>query len=86
MSSTNTNDLPELPPIKRPARPWDMLDKNVGRVSAEVKAERLAACEGCKFFMKLSRNCRKCGCFMDLKTQLPHAECPVGKWGTAEAV
>ena len=78
-------ELPEVPPLKKPARPWDMLNPDVGRVSAQVKAERLSACEGCEFFFKLSRNCRKCGCFMDLKTQLPHAECPVGKWGQADA-
>lgn len=69
-----------LPKLNKPARPWDLINPNIGRVSDEVKQERLSACESCEFFLKLSRNCLKCGCFMDAKTGLPHASCPVGKW------
>jgi hypothetical protein len=69
-----------LPKLNKPARPWDLLNPNIGRVSEGVKKERLSACESCEFFLKLSRNCIKCGCFMDAKTGLPHASCPVGKW------
>lgn len=75
--------LPEVPKL---AKPWDLVNPNIGRVSPEVKAARLDACQNCEFFFKLSRQCRKCGCFMDAKTGLPHAECPVGKWGRAKAV
>jgi hypothetical protein len=74
----------QIPSLVKPAKPWDLLDPNVGRVTDEVKAERLSSCEGCEFFLKLSRNCLKCGCFMDLKTGLPHASCPVGKWHAVE--
>lgn len=79
-----TSPVEEVVTTKKEARPWDMLNPNIGRVSVEVKASRLKACESCEFFTK-TRQCSKCLCFMDLKTQLPHAECPVGKWGTAEA-
>jgi hypothetical protein len=65
---------------EKEARPWDMIDPRIGRVSKVVKAERLTACENCEFFM-ITRQCAKCLCFMDLKTELPHAMCPVGKWG-----
>lgn len=78
-------DLPEVPPLKKPARPWDMLDPNVGRVSDDIQKQRMDICKNCEFLFKLSKQCRKCGCFMDLKTQLPHAECPIGKWDQAEA-
>lgn len=70
-----------LPNLNKPVRPWDMLNPNIGRVTEEVKSERLSICEGCEFFLKISRNCVKCGCFMDAKTGLPHAFCPIGKWG-----
>ena len=75
----------KIPNLNKPARPWDMLNPNIGRVSEKVKQERLSACESCEFFLKLSRNCIKCGCFMDAKTGLPHATCPVGKWGASKA-
>jgi hypothetical protein len=62
-----------------------MLNPNVGRVSKEVSDERMSICESCPFLFKLSKQCRKCGCLMNLKTQLPHSSCPVGKWGNAAA-
>lgn len=65
---------------KKVARPWDMLNKNIGRVSEELKEKRMAICQGCEFYIALTHQCTKCGCIMNLKTQLPHAECPEGKW------
>mgnify|MGYP003337677022 CR=1 FL=1 len=75
-----SNELPKVPPLQKPARPWDMLNPNIGRVSDEVKQTRLDICKACPFFMKISHQCRKCGCIMDAKTGLPHAFCPEGKW------
>ena len=66
-------------------KPWDMLDPNAGRVGEEVLEERLNICGGCEHFIKLTRQCKKCLCFMRLKAQLPKAECPIGKWGQHEA-
>ena len=65
--------------MTRPARPWDVLNPNIQKVSGEIKRHRLDLCESCDEFLP-TRQCGKCLCFMDLKTQLPHAECPVGKW------
>lgn len=79
-------NLPEIPPLQKPARPWDMLDPNVGRVSEEVQKARMDICNDCPFLFKLSKQCRKCGCLMNLKTQLPHSTCPINKWGTSPAV
>jgi len=28
----------------------------------------------------LSKQCKKCGCFMAIKTKLQAATCPLGKW------
>jgi hypothetical protein len=62
------------------ARPWDLLNPNIGRVSDEVKKLRMDYCNGCEFFISLTQQCTKCGCHMPWKTGLPHASCPVGKW------
>lgn len=64
----------------RPARPWDLFNKNLEKVGEELKNERLEICKGCEHFIKLTQSCSKCGCFMSAKTTLPNAECPVGKW------
>lgn len=42
--------------------------------------ERIKVCETCDEFKKLARQCRQCGCFVDLKAQILTAECPTGKW------
>lgn len=62
------------------ARPWDLLNPNIGRVSDEVRESRLSICESCPFYVKLTKQCTKCGCFMPAKTGLPHASCPEHKW------
>lgn len=63
------------------SKPWDLLNPNIGRVSDETLQKRLDICSGCEHFIKLTKQCKKCGCFMRLKGSLPHSECPVGKWG-----
>lgn len=67
------------------SKPWDLLNPNIGRVSGEVLEKRLAICSTCEHFIKLTKQCKKCGCFMRLKGALPHSECPVGKWGQEDA-
>lgn len=62
------------------ARPWDLFNKNIEKVESEISIERLSICQKCPFFMKTTSQCKKCGCIMNLKTKLPHAECPIGKW------
>ncbi len=61
-------------------RPWDMLDPSVERASEEVAKDRFDMCKACPELIKLSNQCKKCGCFMILKTKLAKAECPLGKW------
>lgn len=41
---------------------------------------RLKICQGCEFFESAANRCRKCGCFMSVKTYLKAERCPVGKW------
>lgn len=65
---------------ERPARPWDLFNKNIGRVQTVVAEKRLAICEECPRFIKATTQCKECGCIMKLKTKLPNASCPLGKW------
>lgn len=64
----------------RQARPWDLFNKNIGRVQLEIRDRRMAICRDCKFFVSLTQQCTKCGCIMPAKTVLPNAECPIHKW------
>lgn len=60
-------------------RPWDIMDPNVNRASEEEVASRLDICGGCDE-LSITRQCKKCGCFMDIKAKLEKAVCPLGKW------
>jgi len=61
-------------------RPWDMLNPNVGQVSDEEQTRRFAICKSCPELLSVTNQCKKCGCFMNLKTKLEKATCPIGKW------
>jgi hypothetical protein len=50
------------------------------RSPEELAASRLEICKGCIWFRSKTQTCRKCGCFMKLKTTLEKAKCPIGKW------
>lgn len=45
----------------------------------DVSNYRLSICYDCNKFTKI-RQCKLCGCFMDLKTKLGSSKCPEGKW------
>lgn len=59
---------------------FDLFDPNQPRSDEELKEYRLSICQTCPHFNKRSVRCRKCGCFMSLKTTLKQARCPVGHW------
>lgn len=61
-------------------RPWHLLDPNVPRASDAEATARFNACLGCEHLLKATSQCTKCGCFMNLKTKLAAAKCPIGKW------
>ena len=58
----------------------DLFDPNQPRADRELIESRLAVCNTCPFFFKQLQKCRKCGCFMKLKTTLIQAKCPEGHW------
>jgi hypothetical protein len=59
---------------------FDLFDPNQPRSDKELIESRLAICNTCEWFDKRMVKCRKCGCFMKLKSTLKQAECPIGKW------
>ena len=61
-------------------KPWDLLNPNQPRSQEDLIDARLEICKVCEFYRVKTNQCRKCGCFMKLKTKLEHAKCPIGKW------
>jgi hypothetical protein len=61
-------------------RPWDMINPSIERVSETDQVLRMKICNGCDHLIKLTTQCKKCGCFMTAKTKLANATCPIGKW------
>lgn len=45
-----------------------------------LSQERLEVCRECVFLFKPTMTCKRCGCFMKVKSHLANAECPEGKW------
>ena len=58
----------------------DLFNPEKPRSDQETIDERLAICNTCPQLNKKLMQCRKCGCFMKLKTTLQQAKCPLGKW------
>jgi len=42
--------------------------------------QRYTICKGCEWLSDSGR-CKKCGCFMKLKSRFAAMSCPIGKWG-----
>lgn len=52
------------------------------KLPEEMRQSRYTICNNCEFFYEPTTTCSKCGCIMAVKTYLPFASCPVGKWPT----
>jgi hypothetical protein len=59
---------------------FDLFDPNKPRSDKELIEQRLAICNTCPAFRPKTQRCSKCGCFMQLKSTLLQAKCPIGKW------
>jgi len=59
-------------------KPWDLI--NGDKTPEEISISRLEICKTCEWFRPKTQTCKKCGCFMKLKTTLEKAKCPIGKW------
>ena len=47
--------------------------------SKEESERRMEICKQCPHLTKRNR-CKKCGCFMKIKTKLKRVNCPIYKW------
>ncbi len=53
------------------------------KTTEEERQRRLAICQDCEFLMRRNSStaqCRKCGCFVNLKDGIAEEKCPIGKW------
>ncbi len=66
--------------LPKPVRPWDLLKTSEPRATDEVASDRLSICRQCPELIKTTGQCKKCGCFMNLKVKLAKAYCPLHKW------
>jgi len=64
----------------RAVKPWDLLNTNAPRATDEVASNRLSICRECPELLKITSQCKKCGCLMNLKVKLADAYCPLHKW------
>ncbi len=80
------SDLSNLSPWQKykqnlgTTRPWDFVKEGTEYASSDISESRLSVCKECPFFISLTSQCTKCGCFMKAKTKLKAATCPEHKW------
>jgi hypothetical protein len=61
-------------------RPWDIANSNTEWADEQKAKDRFSICKACPELIKVTSTCKKCGCFMKIKTKLEKAVCPIGKW------
>jgi hypothetical protein len=65
---------------KNGVTPLDLLNPMTKPADKELAKLRLEACLSCPELIKTTKQCKKCGCLMTVKTKLEAAKCPMGKW------
>ena len=65
---------------KNGVTPLDMLNPMSKHASLQLVDLRMSICKACPELIKLTNQCKKCGCVMTAKTKLEAAKCPLGKW------
>jgi len=60
-------------------KPWDLLNSE-NHTTKEIQKERYDICLSCPELIQATKTCKLCGCFMNQKTKLKMAACPIGKW------
>ena len=53
------------------ARPWDLLNPKTEYIEGAEADRRFNICKECPFLIKATNQCKKCGCFMNLKNLVP---------------
>lgn len=58
-----------------------IIDTLPNKVPPEIREYRMNTCLDCEHLYKPTSSCKKCGCFMTVKTWMPGQKCPIDKWG-----
>lgn len=61
-------------------KPWDLLNPRVEKATDLESNTRFSTCLDCSELIKLTKQCKQCGCLMTMKVKLKEAICPIGKW------
>ena len=61
-------------------KPWHLFMASKPKLTEDLVQKRLDQCLSCEHLIQMTKQCKKCGCFMQLKTKLEKATCPLGKW------
>jgi len=64
----------------KPVKLWHLLHPKTEYVQELVAKDRFDICKSCPELTELTSRCKKCGCFMKLKTTIAQSQCPLGKW------
>jgi hypothetical protein len=65
---------------KNGVTPLDLLNPQTKYAEGTINIDRMEICNACPELIKLTNQCKKCGCIMSIKTKLEAAKCPIGKW------
>ena len=65
---------------KNGVTPLDLLNPRTKEADKSEADRRYGICLTCPELIQLTKQCKKCGCFMVAKTKLEKATCPIGKW------
>jgi len=58
----------------------DEIRGTANKLTAEERQLRLDVCSVCPHLVKLTRQCGKCGCFIDMKSRYRYSQCDIGSW------
>lgn len=70
----------ELYKEKNGVTPLDALNPRTKKIETDIANNRLNICLSCPELIKITKQCKKCGCFMEAKSKLANSKCPIGKW------
>lgn len=65
---------------KNGVTPLDLLNPKTERAAKQLADDRMSICRACPELIPVVNQCKKCGCFMEVKSKLKIAKCPLGKW------
>jgi hypothetical protein len=58
----------------------DVFNPHTSWVETEESKRRFDICKQCPELLHVTNQCKKCGCFMLVKTKIEASKCPEGKW------